>query len=139
MKVSEEIDALRTLGLDPYRFLVFPRVIALVLVMPLLTVLADLIGIMGGLLVALLSLDLTVNAYLLETHKALALWDVGSGVLKSVVFALAVALIACQRGLATRGGAEGVGRATTSAVVLSLFALVVLDAIFTMLFNAFGH
>ena len=139
MKVSEEIDALRTLGLDPYRFLVFPRVIALVLVMPLLTVLADLIGIMGGLLVALLTLDLTVNAYLLETHKALALWDVGSGVLKSVVFALAVALIACQRGLATRGGAEGVGRATTSAVVLSLFALVVLDAIFTMLFNAFGH
>jgi len=139
MKVSEEIDALRTLGLDPYRFLVFPRVIALVLVMPLLTVLADLIGIIGGLIVALLSLDLTVNAYLLETHKALAFWDVGSGVLKSVVFALAVALIACQRGLATKGGAEGVGRSTTSAVVLSLFALVVLDAIFTMLFNAFGH
>lgn len=138
MKVSEEIDALRTLGLDPYLFLVFPRVIALVLVMPLLTILADLVGILGGLLVALLGLDLTVNAYLLETHKALDLWDVGSGLLKSVVFALSVSLIACQRGLATSGGAEGVGRATTSAVVSSLFALVVLDAIFTMLFNAFG-
>ncbi len=138
MKVSEEIDALRTLGLDPYLFLVFPRVIALVLVMPLLTVLADMVGILGGLLVALLGLDLTVNAYLLETHKALSLWDVGSGVLKSVFFALSVALIACQRGLATSGGAEGVGRSTTSAVVTSLFALVVLDAVFTMLFNAFG-
>jgi phospholipid/cholesterol/gamma-HCH transport system permease protein len=138
MKVSEEIDALETLGLDPDLFLVFPRVIALVLVMPLLTVLADLVGILGGLLVGLLGLDLTVNAYLLETQKALALWDVGSGVLKSVVFAFSIALIACQRGLATRGGAEGVGRSTTSAVVTSLFALVVLDAIFTMLFNAFG-
>ena len=138
MKVSEEIDALRTLGLDPYLFLVFPRVIALVLVMPILTVLADIVGILGGLLVALLGLDLTVNAYLLETHKALALWDVGSGMLKSVVFALNVSLIACQRGLATRGGAEGVGRSTTSAVVSSLFALVVIDALFTMLFNAFG-
>ena len=138
MKFSEEIDALRTLGLDPYLFLVFPRVIALVLVMPLLTILADIVGILGGLLVALLSLDLTVNAYVLETHKALALWDIGSGVLKSAVFALNVSLIACQRGLATRGGAEGVGRATTSGVVSSLFALVVLDAIFTMLFNAFG-
>jgi phospholipid/cholesterol/gamma-HCH transport system permease protein len=138
MKVSEEIDALRTLGLDPYLFLVFPRVIALVLVMPLLTVMADIVGILGGLLVALLGLDLTAHAYLLETHKALALWDVGSGGLKSVVFAFSVALIACQRGLATSGGAEGVGRSTTSAVVSSLFALVVLDALFTVLFNAFG-
>jgi phospholipid/cholesterol/gamma-HCH transport system permease protein len=138
MKVSEEIDALRTLGLDPYLFLVFPRVIALVLVMPLLTLFADLVGILGGLLVALLGLDLTVNAYLLETQNALKLWDVGSGMLKSVVFGLSIALIACQRGLATHGGAEGVGRSTTSAVVSSLFALVVLDAIFTMLFNAFG-
>jgi phospholipid/cholesterol/gamma-HCH transport system permease protein len=139
MKVSEEIDALRTLGLDPYLFLVFPRVIALVLVMPLLTLFADIVGILGGLLVALLGLDLTVNSYLLQTNKALQLWDVGSGMLKSVVFGLAIALIACQRGLATEGGAEGVGRATTSAVVSSLFALVVIDAIFTMLFNVFGR
>lgn len=138
MKVSEEIDALRTLGLDPYLFLVFPRVIALVLVMPLLTILSDIVGILGGLLVALLSLDLTVNAYILETHKALELWDIGSGLLKSTVFALSVALIACQRGLSAAGGAEGVGRVTTSAVVTSLFSLVVLDALFTVLFNAFG-
>jgi phospholipid/cholesterol/gamma-HCH transport system permease protein len=138
MKVSEEIDALQTLGLDPHLYLVFPRVIALMLVMPLLTVLSDIVGILGGLLVGMLSLDLTVHGYLLETEKALHLWDIGSGMLKSVVFALNIALIACQRGLATRGGAEGVGRATTSAVVSSLFALVVLDALFTVLFNAFG-
>jgi phospholipid/cholesterol/gamma-HCH transport system permease protein len=139
MKVSEEIDALRTLGLDPYLFLVFPRILALVVVLPLLTILADAVGILGGLLVALLGLDLTANAYVVETQKALHLWDVSSGLLKSLVFGLQIGLIACQRGLATRGGAEGVGRATTSAVVTSLFALVVTDAIFTMLFNAFGR
>ena len=138
MRVSEEIDALRTLGLDPYQFLVFPRVIALTLVAPLLTIMADVIGIAGGLLVAMYSLDLTVHAYVAETTKALDLWDVFSGILKSAVFGFNVALVACQRGLATRGGAEGVGRSTTSAVVTSLFAIVVLDAIFTVVFHAFG-
>jgi phospholipid/cholesterol/gamma-HCH transport system permease protein len=138
MRVSEEIDALRTLGLDPYQFLVFPRVIALTLVAPLLTILADTIGIAGGLLVGMLGLDLTFQSYLAETEKALGLWDVFSGILKSTVFGLNISLIACQRGLATSGGAEGVGRSTTSAVVSSLFAIVVLDAIFTVVFHAFG-
>jgi len=138
MRVSEEIDALRTLGFDPYNFLVFPRVIALVLVLPLLTILADLVGIAGGLLVALVSLDLTTSSYLLEVQKAVNVWDVSSGCLKTAVFGLNVGLIACQRGLATHGGAEGVGRSTTSAVVSSLFAIVVVDAIFTVLFNAAG-
>lgn len=137
MRVSEEIDALRTLGLDPFHFLVFPRVIALVLVLPLLTILADVIGIAGGLLVAMLKLDLTAPAYLAQTQQAVQLWDVFSGVAKTAFFGLNIALIACQRGLATRGGAEGVGRATTSAVVTSLFAIVLLDAIFTVVLNAF--
>src|SRR5205085_1323474 len=109
--------------------LVFPRVIALTLVTPLLTVLADVVGIVGGLLVAIFILDLTFHAYFAETEKALDLFDVFSGLLKSAVFGLAIALIACQRGLATSGGAEGVGRSTTSAVVTSLFAIVVADAI----------
>ncbi len=139
MRVSEEIDALRTLGLDPFTFLVFPRVVTLVVVLPLLTVLGDLIGIAGGLLVALLGLDITTTAYLLETQKAVGLWDVFSGCLKTVFFGLNIALIACQRGLAAGGGAQGVGRATTSAVVTSLFAIVVVDALFTVLFHAFGH
>jgi phospholipid/cholesterol/gamma-HCH transport system permease protein len=138
MRVSEEIDALRTLGFDPYLFLVFPRVIALVLVLPLLTIMGDLVGIAGGLLVAMLSLDLTTNAYLLEVQKAVGVGDVASGCLKTAVFGLNIGMIACQRGLATHGGAEGVGRSTTSAVVTSLFAIVVADAIFTVLFNFFG-
>ena len=139
MRVGEEIDALRTLGLDPYHFLVFPRVIALLLILPLLTILADVAGIAGGLLVALLRLDLTSAAYLLETRNAVQAWDVFSGILKTVFFGASIALIACKRGLATTGGAEGVGRATTSAVVTSLFAIVVLDAIFTLVFHAFGR
>src|SRR5215813_3905746 len=138
MRVSEEVDALFTLGLDPYRFLVLPRVLALLVVAPLLTFLADVCGILGGLLVALLTLDLTVNSYLRETQSALALWDVGSGLVKSVAFGMVIALIACQRGLGASGGAEGVGRVTTSAVVTSLFAIVLMDALFTILFNAFG-
>jgi phospholipid/cholesterol/gamma-HCH transport system permease protein len=138
MRVSEEVDALVTLGLDPYRFLVLPRVLALLVVTPLLTFLADLCGILGGLLVALITLDLTASSFLRETRSALELWDIGSGLVKSVAFGLVLALIACQRGLATKGGAEGVGRAATSAVVTSLFALVLMDALFTILFNAFG-
>jgi phospholipid/cholesterol/gamma-HCH transport system permease protein len=139
MRVSEEIDALRTLGLDPFHFLVFPRVLALALVLPMLTIFADLVGIAGGLLVAMLSLDLTAHAYLIETQKAVGLWDVSSGCIKSVAFGISVAFISCQRGLSTQGGAEGVGRATTSAVVTSLFAIVVADAMFTVLFNAYGN
>ena len=138
MRVNEEIDALRTLGLDPYHFLVFPRVIALVLVLPLLTILADVAGVAGGLLVALLHLDVPLQAYLLQTRNVVHSWDVFSGILKTLFFGTSIALIACQRGLATTGGAEGVGRATTSAVVTSLFAIVVLDAIFTLVFNVFG-
>jgi phospholipid/cholesterol/gamma-HCH transport system permease protein len=138
MRVDEEIDALRTLGLDPYHFLVFPRVITLLIIVPLLTIFADVAAIAGGLLVALLQLDLTFAAYLLETRNAIHAWDVFSGILKTGFFGASIALIACKRGLATSGGAEGVGRATTSAVVTSLFAIVVLDAIFTVVFNAFG-
>jgi phospholipid/cholesterol/gamma-HCH transport system permease protein len=138
MKVSEEIDALQSLGLDPYRFLVLPRVVALVLVLPILTALADLIGVAGGLVTSIGMLDLTPRAYLTETRAALDLKDVLSGLFKSVVFGLAVALISCQRGLSTTGGAAGVGRSTTSAVVAILFHLVFLDAMFTVLFHVHG-
>ncbi len=138
MKVSEEIDALRTMGFEAMRYLVLPRVLALVLVMPMLTLLADLVGILGGLVVGFLSLDLTVTGYVLETRKVLTFWNVYSGLIKSSVFALVIGLIACQQGLATSGGAEGVGRRTTSSVVTILFSLIVLDAGFTVLFHAFN-
>jgi phospholipid/cholesterol/gamma-HCH transport system permease protein len=137
MRVSEEIDALHTLGLDPFRFLVLPRVLSLVVMLPLLTVLANAMGIGGGLIVAVVSLDLTPTGYMIEARAALDFWDVSTGLLKSVFFALAIGLIGCERGLSARGGAEGVGRATTSAVVVTLFALILIDAIFTLIFNAF--
>lgn len=137
MKVSEEIDALRTMGFDPMRFLVLPRTIALMLVLPLLTLLGDAVGILGGLVVGVLSLDLTIVGYLNETQKALDMWDIFSGMIKSVVFAMVIALISCQQGLATSGGAEGVGKRTTSSVVSILLALILVDASFTILFYAF--
>jgi phospholipid/cholesterol/gamma-HCH transport system permease protein len=137
MKVSEEIDALRTMGFGAMRFLVLPRVLALMLVVPVLTLLADFVGIAGGLVVGLMSLDLTISGYIQETTKALTVWDVYSGAIKSVVFAMAIGLISCQQGLATTGGAEGVGRRTTSSVVTILFSLILLDAGFTILFHAF--
>jgi phospholipid/cholesterol/gamma-HCH transport system permease protein len=139
MKVSEEVDALRTLGLRPFSWLVVPRVISLILVVPALTILADIIGVLGGLFVGVTSLDLTMQGYFNETRKALELWDIQHGIIKSVAFALAIALIACQQGFATTGGAEGVGRRTTSTVVSSLFAIVVIDALFTIVFRAFGR
>ena len=138
MKVSEEVDALRTLGFMPLRYLVMPRVLGLLLVAPLLTLLADGVGILGGLLVGVLSLDITPLAYWGETIKVVRPWDVFSGVVKSGVFAGAIALISCQQGLATSGGAEGVGRRTTSAVVSILFALILLDALFTVVLGALG-
>jgi phospholipid/cholesterol/gamma-HCH transport system permease protein len=138
MKVAEEIDALRTMGFGAMRYLVLPRALALILVMPLLTLLADLVGLLGGMVVGLTTLDLSVAGYITETRKALTLWDVYSGLIKSAVFALAIALIACQQGLATTGGAEGVGRRTTASVVTILFSLILLDAGFTILFHAFN-
>ncbi|MBS1152744.1 MAG: uncharacterized protein H6Q89_4442 [Myxococcaceae bacterium] len=138
MKVSEEIDALRTMGFGPMRFLVLPRTIALVLVLPLLTLVGDAVGIFGGLVVGVVSLDLTVIGYLQETQKALDMWDVFSGMIKAVFFAIVIAMISCQQGLATTGGAAGVGQRTTSSVVAILFALILVDAGFTLFFHAFG-
>jgi phospholipid/cholesterol/gamma-HCH transport system permease protein len=134
MKVSEEIDALRTMGFGPLRFLVFPRLLALLLVVPVLTLFADLVGIGGGLLVGVMHLDLTITAYINQTARAVGVWDVFQGVIKSGVFGLAIGLISCHQGLATSGGAEGVGRRTTTAVVTSLLAIIVIDAGFTLLF-----
>jgi len=137
MKVSEEIDALRTMGFGPIRYLVFPRALGLMLVAPVLTILADFVGILGGLLVGVTSLDLGVRGYIVETRHAVTAWDFNSGLIKSVAFALVIALISCQQGFSAEGGAEGVGRKTTSSVVTSLFALVIVDTLFTMVFRAF--
>jgi phospholipid/cholesterol/gamma-HCH transport system permease protein len=138
MKVSEEVDALRTLGVLPLRYLVLPRVLGLTLVGPVLTLAADAVGVGGGIVVAATQLDVTPAAFMGELRQVMEPWDVISGLLKSVVFSATIAIIACQRGLGTGGGAEGVGRQTTSAVVITLFALILLDAVFTVIFGVFA-
>ena len=126
----------RTEGGERYQWLT--KYIALVLVLPMLTLMGDVVGILGGMSVAVFNLGLAPVAYLVELRGAVDLWDVSSGLIKSVFFALAIGLIACQIGLAARGWAEGVGRSTTSSVVTILFALIAIDAVFTVVFNAFG-
>ncbi|MDX2052793.1 MAG: MlaE family lipid ABC transporter permease subunit [Polyangiaceae bacterium] len=138
MQVSEEVDALRTLGFMPLRHLVMPRMLGLILVAPFLVLLADAVGILGGLVVAALTLDITPTGFLIQLESAVKPSDIVSGLVKSVAFAGAIALISCQQGLATTGGAEGVGRRTTGAVVSILFALIVIDAIFTILLAGLG-
>ena len=135
MKVSEEVDALTTMGFDRTRFLVTPKVLALILMLPCLTVCADVIGIFGGLTVAVLGLDLPAQVYLRQMQLALTIWDVVSGLIKSVAFAVLIAGVGCLRGFQAGVGAESVGRITTSAIVAGLFLIIVTDAIFTVLFH----
>jgi len=135
MKVSEEVDALTTMGLDRTRFLVTPKVLALLLMMPCLTLFADLVGIAGGLTVSVFWLDMPAIVYLRQTRIAMVPWDLYSGLLKSLAFALLIATVGCLRGFEARGGAESVGRITTSAIVASLFLIIVADAVFTVVFH----
>lgn len=138
MKVGGEIDALRTFGLRPFTWLVVPRVAALVIVLPALALVGDIVGVLGGLFAGVTRLDLTVKGYFLETLRAVQLTDVGHGIVKSIAFAFAIAMIACHQGFAASGGAEDVGRRTKSSVVRIIFALVVLDVLFTLILGAFG-
>jgi phospholipid/cholesterol/gamma-HCH transport system permease protein len=135
MRVNEEVDALVTMGFNPVRFLAVPKVLAAILVVPLLTFFSDLCAIGGGLAVGMLGLDLTFHTYAELTSWALTVHDVVTGVLKSMVFAVLIAGIGCQRGFSVRGGAEGVGNATTSAVVAGLFLIIVTDSIFALVLN----
>lgn len=136
MKVAEEVDALKTFGLSPMQHLVVPRLLGLIAVVPVLTLLADAVGIGGGMVVASLKLGIGPQGFISELNQALKLRDIVSGLFKSVAFAGACAVIACERGLSVTGGASEVGQRTTSAVVSILFALIVLDAIFTVILEA---
>ncbi len=135
MKVSEEVDALAAMGLDRTRFLVTPKVIALLIMLPCLTLFADLVGILGGLVVALFSLEIPAVVYFRQMKWYMTFWDIGQGLMKAVVFAFLIAGIGCMRGFEAREGAESVGRITTSAIVAGIFAIIVADAVFTVLFN----
>jgi phospholipid/cholesterol/gamma-HCH transport system permease protein len=131
MVVSEEIDAMRTMALSPVRFLVVPRIVALVCMMPLLTVLSNAAGIIGGYVIGVGALGLPGPGYVTQTIQALFIEDVLSGLVKSVVFALIIGFVGVYRGFAVRGGPAGVGLATTSAVVTSIFLCIVATAAIT--------
>jgi phospholipid/cholesterol/gamma-HCH transport system permease protein len=135
MMVKEEVDALVAMGLDPLRFLAVPKVIATIMVMPLLTLYSMLFCIIGGFLVGIYLLDFTVYTYINETMKNITLFDLVSSLIKSVVFAVVVGSIGCQRGFQVRGGAEAVGTMTTSAVVTSLFIIVMVECIFAIVLH----
>jgi len=133
MKISEEIDALRTMGFDPVQFLALPRVVASLVMVPILTLFSDLFAIAGGLVVGTGMLDLTVGGYISKTLETLTLFDVLWGMFKSVIFAFLVSWVGCLRGFQARGSASAVGHASTSAVVTSIFLIILFDSVFAVM------
>lgn len=127
MVVSQQIDAMRALGTDPYRKLVTPRLLALIFMLPLLTVAADVFGILGGAFVANSIFGLDLSVFLTSVKNGITLQDVVGGVIKPLVFGLIIGSISCYKGLSTSGGTVGVGRSTTNAVVLASIVVIVAD------------
>jgi phospholipid/cholesterol/gamma-HCH transport system permease protein len=134
MKVSEQIEALETMAINPVRFLAAPRLIALFIMLPCLTALGNLSGIIGGFIVGTQSLNINPDLYMQTTFKYLEIKDIYTGIIKSFVFAVIIALIGCYEGLNTKGGAEGVGRATTRSVVISFILIILADCVLTAIF-----
>ncbi len=134
MKVTEQIDALETLSTDPVRYLAVPRMVALLIMLPILTIYADMVGILGGYVVGVYKLGIGSNLYMNMTWDPLRLKDVFTGLFKASVFAAIISSIACYEGFGTSGGAEGVGRSTTLSVVTSFILIITADCFFTALF-----
>lgn len=138
MKLGEEIDALETFGVRAHDFLVLPRLVALLFMMPLLALYADFIGVLGGLAVAEIMLGVSPAAFLAQLQEAVRMPDIASGLLKSFVFGMAVGYSGCYRGMHARRSSVGVGEATTAAVVMGILLIIVADAVFTVVFDVFG-
>lgn len=138
MMVSEQVDAMRALGTDPLRKLVVPRLVATVVTLPLLTILADFCGLLGGYLVSYYTVRLTSEEYWTAAYQALTYHDVTQGLLKPLFFAVLISLVGCYQGLHTTGGTEGVGRATTQAMVVASVLIVVVDFFITKFLIGIG-
>jgi len=138
MKVNEEIDALQTLGMQPIDFLVTPRVIALVLMMPLLTMYASLMGIIGGMAVGVVMLDISLVQYVAQTVSAVGLNSLFGGLFKSIVYGSLVAVAGCQQGMACGNSALAVGQSTTKAVVMGIVLIVVSASVLTVIYINIG-
>jgi phospholipid/cholesterol/gamma-HCH transport system permease protein len=133
MKVTEQIDALKAFAVNPVKYLAVPRFIALVVMLPLLTIFADLIGILGGFIICVFKLNLSPFMYATMVQKALVAKDIITGLTKTVFFGGIIALVGCYHGFNVQGGAEDVGRATTRAVVISFILIIMFDGLFTAL------
>jgi phospholipid/cholesterol/gamma-HCH transport system permease protein len=134
MKVTEEIDALETMAISPIRFLVTPKFLAMIVMLPCLTIWANALGILGGSLFGVAQADFTFVRYMQASLDSLLLRDIMTGLVKSVMFGITITAVGCQEGFATGAGAEQVGRSTTRAVVMSIFLVVLVDLVFTSLF-----
>ena len=138
MKMREELDAMRSLGLDPMDMLILPRVLALVVTLPLLTFIANIMGLLGGGVVAQVMLDMPPAVYMARVQEAVGFWTFGVGLVKAPFMAFVIALVGCRAGLAVTGSAESVGAMTTRSVVRSIVMVIILDALFAMFFTAVG-
>jgi phospholipid/cholesterol/gamma-HCH transport system permease protein len=134
MRVAEELDALKTMALDPVEFLVTPKLAAMVVMMPCLAIWSDLMGILGGALFGVTGAGFTFGSYFIATREALALRDITTGLAKSLVFGIVITAVGCHEGFSTGAGADEVGKSTTAAVVISIFLVVLIDLAFTYLF-----
>lgn len=137
MNVTEQVDAIRCLGASPAKKLVFPRITAALIMLPLLTVVADFMGIVGGLVVSLVDIDMSYTTYVSQVERAVSMSDFFGGIFKSFFFAFFMSLIGCYNGLKVQGGAEGVGKATTQSVVASSVCVMVSDFFLTKLLLLF--
>ena len=138
MKVNEEIDSFTTFGFSAIDFLVLPRMLALMLMIPVLCVFADIFGMLGGMLVSVSILDVTITEYVTQSINAISATDFFSGIVKGSVFGVLIALTGCQRGIQCGSSAAAVGEASTSAVVTGITAIVVADAVFAVVFHILG-
>ena len=135
MLESQEIDALRVIGINPVRYLAAPILVSALIMVPALTILGDIAGLLGGAIYSCIDLHMTLATYMERTFDALSTYDIFQGLIKSVVFAILIALIGVSNGFQVRGGAEGVGRATTRSVVLAISFIVIFDMVFTYFLN----
>jgi phospholipid/cholesterol/gamma-HCH transport system permease protein len=138
MKAAEEVDALVTMGINPIRFLVVPKLVALMIMLPALTIFADFIGIIGGFLLAITELGIHPYNYFQQTVNALVMKDVVTGLVKALAFSVVITIVGAYQGFRVEGGAEEVGRRTTASVVVSIFLVIVFDLFFTTLFYFFA-
>jgi len=138
MKVRQEIDALQVIGINPFGVLVMPRLIALVITLPLLTFLADMMGLLGGGIISALLIDIPFGSYIQRVHSVATWNDFLVGMIKAPVFAFLIAIVGCMHGMKVSGSAESVGKETTAAVVKTIFLVLVADALFSVLFERIG-